>query len=104
LIGEKNALGRLKDAVRYRTLRDVRGIMFERTGTERSWSRDKNVISTLMIISENILLKFNFKISELKRSGKQVIMVSSGAVALGTQTITKEFAKQGIEIPKVILK
>jgi len=28
-------------------------------------------------------------------------MVSSGAVALGTQTLTKEFAKQGIEIPKV---
>ena len=57
-----------------------------------------------MKISENILLKFNFKISELKRSGKQVIMVSSGAVALGTQTITKEFFKQGIEIPKVKLK
>ena len=31
-------------------------------------------------------------------------MVSSGAVALGTQTITKELAKQGIEIPKVKLK
>jgi delta-1-pyrroline-5-carboxylate synthetase len=45
--------------------------------------------------------KFFLKISELNRGGKQIIMVSSGSVALGSQTLTKEFAKQGIEIPKV---